>query len=425
MATKVSYKQRFDNLARVAQKMTSSLEIGDILEMIRDEAKETIPHAREACLLIVDPDASHYTRPLHCGVYEDRLNCQLCKRGRKTVKKALSRDSEIQCAFYKGEQKCETCALGLSTLESTDKGSGPKPHVPDGRLTDENAGDAGARPCDIAFPIYDGAEPLAVLELIAEDGYCFTEKDAVLLKDLTVLASNAIVNARKHWKMSQEKIDMDRILAHLRPFVPETVSRIVEKDPAAPFLGKQELDVSVLFLDVAGYTRISESLTREKVNFIIETYFSGFLDILYAHGGDINETAGDGLMVIFQGDQKEHAVNAAQAAMEIRRRTFQINEELKGRFDPVQVNMGINSGTASVGITRFNGATGVRMTYTATGPVTNLAARIASAAEDGDILVGAETAKRIKRETPLYDRGAMAFKNVKEKVRVFSLLRAG
>ena len=121
------------------------------------------------------------------------------------------------------------------------------------------------------------------MELIAEERCCFTEKDAVLLKDLTVLASNAIVNARKHWKMSQEKIDMDRILEHLRPFVPETVSRIVEKDPSAPFLGKQEMDVSVLFLDIAGYTKISESLTREKVNFIIETYFSSFLDIIYAH----------------------------------------------------------------------------------------------------------------------------------------------
>ena len=113
MTTKASYKQRFENLDRVARKMTSSLEIGDILEMIRDGAKEAIPHAREACLLIVDPDASHYTRPLHCGVYKDRLNCQLCKRGRKTVEKALARSSEIQCAFYEGEEKCQTCSLGL------------------------------------------------------------------------------------------------------------------------------------------------------------------------------------------------------------------------------------------------------------------------------------------------------------------------
>ena len=98
--------------------------------------------------------------------------------------------------------------------------------------------------------------------------------------------------------------------------------------------------------------------------------------------------------------------------------------ELKGRFDPVYVNMGINSGVASVGMTRFHGASGTRMTYTASGSVTNLAARIAASARDGDILVGSETAKRIGKESPLHDRGLMRFKNVKEKVQVFSLVRS-
>lgn len=416
------YKERFENLSHVARKITSSLNIGDILEMIRDEAKVTVPRAREACLLIFDPEASHYTRPLHCSVYKDRLNCQLCKRGRNTVQKALARPSEIQCAFYEDQRKCHECNLGLSTLGIHDENS-KSIHAVGSDITVDNSGVASHRPCDIAFPIYDGDEPLAVLELIAEEGYCFNEKDAVLLKDLTQLASNAIINARKHWKMSQEKLNMDQILTHLRPFVPETVQRIVEKDPSAPSLEKRNVDVSILFLDVAGYTKISESLTQEKVNFIIEKYFSSFLDMIYAREGDINETAGDGLMVIFQGTALENALNASKAALDVRDRTMEINNELEGRFDPVKVNMGINSGEASVGMTRFHGAAGTRMTFTATGPVTNLAARIASAAADGDILVGPQTAERIKNEITLYDRGFMKFKNVKEKVHVYSLIR--
>ena len=416
------YKERFENLSHVARKITSSLNIGDILEMIRDEAKVTVPRAREACLLIFDPEASHYTRPLHCSVYKDRLNCQLCKRGRNIVQKALARPSEIQCAFYEDQRKCHECNLGLSTLGIHDENS-KSIHAVGSDITVDNSEVASHRPCDIAFPIYDGDEPLAVLELIAEEGYCFNEKDAVLLKDLTQLASNAIINARKHWKMSQEKLNMDQILTHLRPFVPETVQRIVEKDPSAPSLEKRNVDVSILFLDVAGYTKISESLTQEKVNFIIEKYFSSFLDMIYAREGDINETAGDGLMVIFQGTALENALNASKAALDVRDRTMEINNELEGRFDPVKVNMGINSGEASVGMTRFHGAAGTRMTFTATGPVTNLAARIASAAADGDILVGPQTAERIKNEITLYDRGFMKFKNVKEKVHVYSLIR--
>jgi class 3 adenylate cyclase len=215
------------------------------------------------------------------------------------------------------------------------------------------------------------------------------------------------------------------MLDHLRPFVPSTVQRIVEKDPVAPDLKKRDMDVSILFLDVAGYTRISENHTREKVNFIIEKYFSSFLDLIYHHGGDINETAGDGLMVIFQGDEKETALNAARAALEIRKKTLDINEELANRFQPVEVNMGINSGIASVGMSRFEGSAGTRMTFTASGPVTNVAARIASTSREGDILVGPETARRIQSEIPLYDRGAVRFKNVKEPVQVFSLVREG
>ena len=84
------YKKRFENIFRVAKKVTSSLDIGDILEIIRDEAKVTIPHAREACLLMFDPEALRYTRPLHCAVYKNRINCQLCKRGRETIKGALA-----------------------------------------------------------------------------------------------------------------------------------------------------------------------------------------------------------------------------------------------------------------------------------------------------------------------------------------------
>ncbi|MGD8227926.1 MAG: adenylate/guanylate cyclase domain-containing protein [Desulfobacteraceae bacterium] len=384
------YKERFENLSRVAQKVTSSLDIGDILETIRDEAKVTVPSSREACLLMFDEEALNYTRPLHCAVYKNRINCQLCKRGRKTIEGVLDQPLTYQCS-YRG---------------------------------DDATGGSEKAVCEVALPIHDGQKPLAVLDVIAKEGHAFTELDLILLKDLADLATNAIVNTRNHWRMAQEKLNMDQILTHLRPFVPETVQRIVEKDPSAPSLDKRDVDVSVLFLDVAGYTKISESLTQEKVNFIIEKYFSSFLDVIYTHEGDINETAGDGLMVIFQGTPEENALDASRSALEIRKRTIEINNELKGRFQPIDVNMGINSGVASLGMTRFHGAAGTRMTFTATGPVTNLAARIAAAATDGDILVGPETAKRIKREITLYDRGPMGFKNVKGKVKVYSLIRS-
>lgn len=387
------YKERFKNVFRVAQKLTSSLNIGEVLEMIRDEARATLPQLHEVCLLVVDPEAQHYTRPLHCAVEKQRINCQLCKRGRRTVNTALDQTSSAAC-FVPGSQE--------------------------GALRDVSG---GAGFSEIVFPIVDGDKPLAVLDAIAKPGSTLADSDVIMLKDLVELTSNVIKNARRHWKVSQEKFTVDKILQQLRPFVPSTVQKIVEKNPEAPDLEKKDVDVTILFLDIAGYTRISEDQSRDNVTFIVEKYFSSFLDVIYAWGGDINETAGDGLMIIFQGESKRTALSAVKAASEIRDRTHQINEELKNRFPAVEVNMGINSGVAAVGMSRFTGSSGTRMTFTATGPVTNLAARIASAATHGDILVGPETAQRVSEDIALLDRGLMNFKNVGQAVQVFSLVR--
>jgi len=92
-----TYKVRFENLLRVAKKITSSLNIGDILEMIRDEVKTSIPAAQEACLILVDPEAPAYTRPLHCVVRRDQVNCHSCKRGKEIVGQALDNPSRFHC----------------------------------------------------------------------------------------------------------------------------------------------------------------------------------------------------------------------------------------------------------------------------------------------------------------------------------------
>ena len=387
------YQRRFENLFRVAMKITASLNISRILEVIRDEAKATLPHVKEVCLLLLDADAANYTRPLHCAMNSSHINCQLCKRGRIAVDTALKQKTGYIC-FNMDSTGCE--------LVTTDE--------PASGLT------------EVALPIYHGNEALAVLDVIARDGEKITELDLVLLKDLAELTSNVIMNARKHWKVAQEKITLDQILGHLRPFVPQTVQKIVEKDPLAPSLEKRDIDITVLFLDVAGYSHISESLTQEQVNFVIEKYFSSYLDILYQYGGDINETAGDGLMVIFQGPSRENALNAAKAALKVRRRTESINTELRGQFQPVKIHMGMNSGTASVGTSRFQGREGARTTFTATGPLTNLAARLASTAKPGQVLLGPETARRIKGLFELEELGELQFKNFRDPVEVYNLL---
>lgn len=216
---------------------------------------------------------------------------------------------------------------------------------------------------------------------------------------------------------------LESIQSHMSKFVPKSVQDLIEDNPENPDLNKHEKDISVLFLDIAGYTKMSENNSREKMNYLIETYFSEFLNIIVENKGDINETAGDGLMILFQDKiPKTHAINAVSAALGIHKKTQLINEKLKGKYKPVSVNMGINSGIASVGSTRFKGIAGDRWTFTASGAVTNIAARVCSIARDGQILITALTADHIKNEFKLGDPQEQILKNVSKAIQVREVL---
>jgi len=218
---------------------------------------------------------------------------------------------------------------------------------------------------------------------------------------------------------------LQNVQEHLVKFVPQSVTRIIAANPEAPELEKKEQDVSVLFVDISGYARLSELLPREDMNLIIERYFSSFLDCIHTNGGDINETAGDGLMVIFaDADPQHHARKAAQAALEMVQRAAPLDAQLQGTLGPVSVHIGINSGLALVGPTKLQGATGTRWTYTASGPVTNIAARLATLGEGGAVLVGPETARRIAGRFLMHEIGQRQLKNISEEMLVYRILGA-
>jgi class 3 adenylate cyclase len=202
---------------------------------------------------------------------------------------------------------------------------------------------------------------------------------------------------------------------------------MLEQNPDATELEKREKDVSVLFIDIAGYTRLSEQMEAKQLNRLVQRYFSSFLEIIHDHHGDVNETAGDGLMVIFQDDRSaaEHALNATRSAFAIHHQVEELNEEFAGVFQPVFLHMGINSGPALVGATKLSSSAGARWTFTASGPVTNIAARVAGQAGEGEILVTASTAERIKSYFALENWGERNLKNVDAPVQIYRVILPG
>ncbi len=215
---------------------------------------------------------------------------------------------------------------------------------------------------------------------------------------------------------------LEQVKRALDRFVPETARRAIEEHPEAPRLSKAPRDVTVLFLDIEGYTRLSDELPRATLNTLVERYFSQFLTPIRTEGGEINEIAGDGLMIIFQmGEPSEHAVAAVRAALAIQQQATLANRHLSRAHPPMLINIGISSGECDVGATRFQGPVGERWTFTATGPVTNLAARLGDRASGGQILLDAETARRVPSRFLLRRLGALSLKNFANAIEVWEV----
>ncbi len=265
---------------------------------------------------------------------------------------------------------------------------------------------------------------LATVERIRSSLYVL----AFALTGLIVVSTNLWLRARTALRRSA-RLQKQLIAAkvQLSKFVPDTVRRLIDDNPDNPSLEKAPRELAVMFLDLAGYTRLSEAMPRAEMNHLIESYFSAFLDVIREHNGDINETAGDGLMALFlTEDASAHARDAARCALAIQRRTQELNQRFAGSFPEVTINIGVTRGAALVGSTRFEGTSGARLTFTATGPVTNLAARLADLATEGTILVSEAVAEQVRDADGMQVEalGPQRLKNIDEPTPVFRLRSA-
>jgi adenylate cyclase len=176
---------------------------------------------------------------------------------------------------------------------------------------------------------------------------------------------------------------------------PELVQRIA-RDPGQLELGGEERDMTVMFCDVRGFSRISERMAPHAIiQFLIE-FLTPMTDILLARKATIDKYIGDAILAFWNAplDDPEHPRNAAFATLEMLTRLEALNgagaEGWPGR---VQVGIGLDTGPCCVG----NMGSAQRLSYSLIGDTVNLASRIEGLTKlyGCPIAVGAETARRI------------------------------
>ncbi|HCT90926.1 MAG TPA: adenylate/guanylate cyclase domain-containing protein [Lachnospiraceae bacterium] len=182
-------------------------------------------------------------------------------------------------------------------------------------------------------------------------------------------------------------LDRRRVTGTFERYVaPEIVGELLKEGSDKLALGGKLATIAVLFVDVRGFTSLSELLPPEEVVQILNRYLTLFSDCILRNGGTLDKFVGDQAMA-FWGEplhQEDYVIKAVRAAVEMVEGGRSISEELKEHYGrPVSFGIGIHLGEAVVG----NIGSHRRMDYTAVGDTVNTAARLEANAPGGSIYI--------------------------------------
>jgi class 3 adenylate cyclase len=175
-------------------------------------------------------------------------------------------------------------------------------------------------------------------------------------------------------------------------------------------------DVSVLFADLVGFTAFSEGRDPREVSEMLNAYFEVAIPpVVRGHGGEIDRLIGDAIMATFntRGDQPDHALRAARAALDLQERAAAIAAE---HPDWPRFRVGVNSGEAMVGVV----GTRRERSFTVIGDTVNVAARLEANAPPESVAIGADTLRRLPGAR-VRALGALELRGKREPVDAFVL----
>ena len=216
---------------------------------------------------------------------------------------------------------------------------------------------------------------------------------------------------------------LSRYRDYVTKFAPTEVSKQIDANPQNPDLEARDCDVSIMFADLAGYSRLTELLENRQLTELVNHTFSRFVDEIHRFEGVLLEIRGDELFVLF-GDEDPGSTfgRLRSAALAIRRAATQLNKESVGTHPPLIMNIGIHSGVASVGSDSIEASSGSRWHYGASGTVVNIAARLRELARDGSILMSAGAIAKVSNDFVVEDMGIHSLKNISSGVRIYRLV---
>lgn len=209
---------------------------------------------------------------------------------------------------------------------------------------------------------------------------------------------------------------MNRFKRYLSPQVAEIILKSEDSDA----FKSHRCEITVVFLDLRGFTAFSDSAEPEEVLALLRGYHAEMGKLIFKFDGTLEHFAGDGIMVFFNDPVpcEDHTERAAHMALEMTAKVKELRQDwLKKGYD-IDLGIGLVAGYATLGNFGFEG----RMEYGVVGNVAILAARLCAEAKGGQILTNQRTLNRIENLVEAEHVGDFSLKGLLRPVTAFNVL---
>ena len=221
-----------------------------------------------------------------------------------------------------------------------------------------------------------------------------------------------------HVKQIRKTLEAVRENNILKMYVDESVLNFMNaKDYEISVRANETVEASVIFIDICGFTAISESASPDTVVNLLNSYFEVMVKEILEQDGYVDKFIGDAVMAVFRGEF--HLDRAIDAALAVREGIQNLPPPENGSFTP-NVTVGINSGemiSGNIGSGQLR-----RLDYTVIGDAVNIAQRLQDVADEGQIIISENSYNKIRESFKCRKIGEMQLKNKTRQLVLYEVL---
>ncbi len=238
---------------------------------------------------------------------------------------------------------------------------------------------------------------------------------------MAVIAVAVIFLGRLAFGYLSERFRKHKILQMFRTYMaPQVVDELGRSGRYRIELGGRSCDVAVLFVDIRGFTSMSEGLPPDKVVGILNRYLGKVTEAIFRNEGTLDKFIGDAVMAVYNApvDVDGYLIKAVRTGLDIIQSVESLNSELERDFGRrIACGVGVHCGKAVVG----NIGCRYRMDYTAIGDTVNVAERLESQAGAGQVLISGGLFEKVKDRFDAEFIGDLALKGRQDKVAAYAV----